>query len=84
MSLEDRVVSTPVEIEFGAPDEHALGVWIEPWGDRVEIPAGACVRLFFDGDVCESAVVRWTDAGELIREYDTRDIPPVPEGFRPI
>lgn len=91
-----------VEIELEAPDEHGLGVWIEPWGDRIDIPAGSRVRLFFDGDLRESAVVRWmtdafwvgvprysilrvkTDEGELIREYDTCDVPPVPEGYRPI
>ena len=95
-------MSETVEIELEAPDERPLGVWIEPWGDRIEIPAGACIRLFFDGDVRESAVFRWmkdafwvgvprhsilrvrTDDGDPIREYDTRDIPPVPEGFRPI
>jgi hypothetical protein len=95
-------VSGKVEIELEAPDGHPLGVWIEPWGDRVEIAAGARARLYFDGDVRESVVVRWmedafwvgvprystlrvkTDGGDVIREYDTRDIPPVPEGFRPI
>ncbi len=52
-------MSAIVEIELEAPHEHALGVWIEPWGDRVEIPAGGCVRLLFDGDVREAAVVKW-------------------------
>lgn len=60
------------------------------------------MRLYFDGDIRESVVIRWmedafwvgvprcsilrvtTDGGDVIREYDTHDIPPVPEGFRPI
>jgi hypothetical protein len=54
-------VSGKVEIELEAPDGHPLGVWIEPWGDRVEIAAGARARLYFDGDVRESVVVRWME-----------------------
>jgi len=92
-----------MEVECLAPDEHAVALWIEPWGDRVEVPQGGRLRLMFDGDVVESVVIRWmeekaiwvgvprhsilrvvNDAGDVVREYDTNTLPPVPEGVWPI
>jgi hypothetical protein len=50
-----------MEVECVAPAEHAIALWIEPWGDRVEVPKGQRVRMIFDGDVVESVVVEWMD-----------------------
>ena len=48
-----------MEVELRAPPEHGVSAWIEPWGDRIEVPPGRCVRLALDGDAVESLVVEW-------------------------
>jgi hypothetical protein len=50
-----------MEVECRAPDEHSVALWVEPWGDRIEIPAGGGARLVFDGNVVESVVFRWME-----------------------
>jgi hypothetical protein len=101
--LSHALVSVRMEVECHAPDEHAVALWIEPWGDRVEVPPGGRLRLMFEGDMVESVVIQWmeekalsvgvprysvlrvvNDAGDVLGEYDTNTLPPVPEGGRPI
>jgi hypothetical protein len=91
-----------VELEVHSAEDRPIALWIEPWGDRHEIPVASRLRLVFEGEMIESTVIRWmedaiwvglprytllrvfSESGEMLRDYDTRDLPPVPPGFRPI
>jgi hypothetical protein len=91
-----------LEIEVYPAEDRAIALWVEPWGDRHDIPIGSRLRLVFDGAMAESVVVQWmkdaiwvgvprytllrvfSESSEVLAEYDTRDLPPVPPGLRPI
>ena len=51
----------PIEIDVKAPPDHSLALCIEPWGDRVDVPAGRHASLRFDGELIESVVIEWMD-----------------------
>ena len=54
------------EIECQASPDHPLALWIEPWGDRVDIPVGRRAFLRFNGDLIESVVIEWMDNALLV------------------
>jgi hypothetical protein len=91
-----------MEIECRAPESHSIALWIEPWGDRIQIPPANRLRLTFEGEMIESLVVAWmeraislgpprysqlrvvADSGDVLGEYDTKTLPRVPPGARPV
>jgi hypothetical protein len=91
-----------MEIEYRGPEDRQVDLWIEPWGDRLEVAPGSQLRLTFEGEIVESLVLEWTESGlwaglprhsvlrvlsqtgAMLREYDTRTLPPTPPGTRPI
>jgi hypothetical protein len=76
-----------MELVCRAADEVSVEVFIEPWGDFVEVPRGDLVRVLIDAEVVE---VAWTSErltlhlegekwgvrivarnGEALMEYET-------------